>query len=231
MKQNAFIQRGLLGGLFLVVVALGLIDACAIVVPYTLEGKTTFAFRELQGSTVAMMFLMIITLRAAVLWIYAGWAKRNQIFSVRFNCDRQALLWTIIAAVAGAVFVSIEYILLPSQVSNAIGTWESFRSSHGATYGSVNTILQFAYYALEGLAVIWLADTAQSVGEHWRPNLRVPWGGIVLALFWGGMHYLSKDLATFLFSVPVGLALGSVYSLSQKSAWPPLCLFLVLVIL
>jgi len=225
------IKRGLLGGLFLVIVALGLIDACAIVVPYTLEEKATFAFRQLNGSTVAMMFLVIVALRSVVLWIYARWAKRNNVFSVRFDYGKPALHWAIISVAVGAVFVAVEYLLLPSQVSNLVGTWENFRSYHGPKFGTVNTLLQFTYYVLGGLTVIWLADTAQSVGEHWKPNLKIPWGGIVVAFFWGGIHYLSKDLATFLYSLPVGLVLGSVYSLSRKSVWPPLCLFLVLVIL
>ncbi len=200
-------------------------DLTAGLIYLTMDGHYTFQFSKHSGLAVLLVFLTILLLRCLVLWLYARWGSRREIFRVSFACDMRTAVWTIIALVAAAALIALDRFVSPSP--NHIPLLHAFTKYWGFGYGLTNTILQFVYYFSEGLAMIWMADAFQTAGEA-KIRVWIPWGGIALALLWGGGHLFSKNLATALALVLPGFVIGTIYSLSGKRIWPAQVLFFAL---
>lgn len=72
----------------------------------------------------------------------------------------------------------------------------------------------------------------QKACDKWFGNENIPYGGIIAALTWGLGHWASKgSLAAGIFSAVCGLALGSVYLLTNRKAklsYALLCMMFIL---
>lgn len=190
-----------------------------------IDGQYNFHFRNHSGIAVLLVFLAILLLRGLVLWFYARWGKAKNIFGISLVFDRETFSWLAVAMALAAGLLVLDRTVSPNP--NHIPLFRAFSSYWGFGYGLTNTILQFVYYFSEGLAMIWMADAFQTAGEA-RVKVWIPWGGIALALLWGGGHLFTKDVPTALALLLPGMAVGLIYSLSGKRLWPAQLLFFVL---
>jgi hypothetical protein len=212
-------------GLLLLPLAVFGPDLVAGLIYLVADGHYNFIFRKHSGLAVLLVFLTIVLLRCLVLWLYARWGSPRKIFRVSFACDTRTVLWTVIGLVMAVALIALDRLVSPNP--KHIPLLRAFTSYWGFGYGLANTILQFVYYFSEGLAMIWMADAFQTAGEA-KVRLWVPWGGIALALLWGGGHVFSKDLATALALLLPGFVIGTIYALSGKRLWPAQILFFAL---
>jgi hypothetical protein len=225
MRRRAL--YALIGAIFIFVIALPAPDLIAGVIPYLIEGHYTFAFRTMQALTVAAMFIFIIVTRTLLVWGYAHWAKRRDLFRARMDLTRVDVGWCIVAAIAAIAINMIQshFSGEPHQF-----TWVAFIRYWGMLPGIGNTILQYIYYVTEGFAVIWIVDAFQNAGEYAIPRLRFPWGALGLMATWGIAHYLSKDLQTAIYVTLTACIIGLLYFANRKDVWPPLILWLVMTV-
>lgn len=215
----------LIGGLLLIPLGLLGPDLIAGLIYLALDGHYNFRFKQHSGLAVLLVFVTILVLRGLVLWFYAQWGKRREIFRTSFVFDRRTAAWTFASLGMAAALILLDRVVAPDPKHVPLLT--AFSSYWGFAYGLTNTILQFVYYFSEGLAMIWMADALQAAGEA-KVRIWFPWGGIALALLWGGGHFFTKDLATALALLLPGLVIGTVYSLSGKRLWAAQVLFFAL---
>ena len=224
-SSNSLAITGLVAGILLLPLGLFGPDLIGGLFYLAIDGHYDFAFRKHSGIAVLMVFLTILVLRGAVLWFHARWARPRGVFRVEFRWDKASTVWTGVAFLLAAGLIYLDRIVAPNP--NHIPLLRAFSSYWGIGYGLTNTILQFVYYFSEGLAMIWMADAFQTAGEA-KVRVWIPWGGIALALLWGGGHLFSKDLTTALALLLPGFVIGALYSLSGKRLWPAQLLFFVL---
>jgi hypothetical protein len=226
MRNSASIAiTAFIAGLLLLPLGLFGPDLTAGLIYLAIDGHYDFKFSKHSGPAVLLVFLAILVLRGLVLWLYARWGSRREIFRISFACDRRTAVWTVVALVIAAALIMVDRLVSPNP--NHIPLLRAFTNYWGFAYGLTNTILQFVYYFSEGLAMIWMADAFQTAGEA-KVRVWVPWGGIALALLWGGGHLFSKNLATAIALLLPGFVIGTIYSLSGKRLWPAQTLFFVL---
>ena len=215
----------LVAGILLLPLGLFGPDLAAGLIYLAVDGHYDFVFRKHSGIAVALVFLAILVLRGLVLWTYARWASRRCMFGISFRWDRRTWSWMAASLVLAAGLIWLDRTVSPQP--KHVPLLAAFTSYWGRGFGLANTILQFVYYFSEGLAMIWMADAFQTAGEA-RVRVWIPWGGIALALLWGGGHLFSKDLTTAVALLLPGLVIGVVYSLSQKRLWAAQALFFAL---
>ena len=101
-----------------------------------------------------------------------------------------------------------------------------------ANNGAIKFIFQYIYYMFEVSLVMLIIVFGQKACEIWSGHKKIPFGGIIAALTWGLGHWASKgSLAAGLVSAACGLALGSVYLLTNRKAklsYALLCLMFIL---
>jgi len=222
---NATLLTALVAGFLLIPLGLLGPDLLGGLMYLAVDGKYSFAFRQHTGPAVLLTFLAILVLRGAVLWLYASWGRPRGIFRASFAVDRTTVLWLGAALVLAAGLIALDRFVAPDP--KHVPLLQAFSGYWGFGYGLTNTILQFVYYFSEGLAMIWMADAFQTAGEA-KVRTWIPWGGIALALFWGGGHLFTKNLATALALLLPGFVIGSLYSLGRKRVWPAQLLFFLL---
>lgn len=225
MTANRAALLASLGGIYLWTVALPTPDLMGLAVPYLLEGKVTFSPRLIHASSAALTFALIILIRSLVLWTYGRWAQRRRIFRVNARFSTSVFIWTLAALLVG---VAMDIVMWRLDPSPHMGLYWGVRRWYGTAGALTFVIMQFLYYFSEGLAMIWLVDAFQNAGEIRWPALRsFPWGGIALALLWGGAHYFTKDLQTALSAMPIGLVAGVFFVLGKRSLWPCQILWMI----
>lgn len=172
---------------------------------------------------VAGGFVMICVARALTLWAYDHWASPQDLLQVRYRLRLKTLLAGLL------VFLVVFFIKYLISVLSGVSyfpqlfiTWEFFAQWYGLFWGITNTFLQWIYYVLEGVLMIFLVDVFQTIGELKTQSYNIPWGGIGLALSWGLSHYFSKGPFTIFLSVAVGLVMGILYLRDHKRIWLPL---------
>jgi hypothetical protein len=148
------------------------------------------------------------------------------VFRVRAGVAQRATWWWVAAAlVLALVIVSLRALVQPDP---SPGTLRVFIARWGTMWGWTDTILQYLYYVTEGLAMVWLVDAFDTAGDAACPRFRFPWGALALSLLWGGGHYFTKDVATAVYAMTAGLAIGGMYFFSGKRLLPPLSLWMLL---
>lgn len=88
-----------------------------------------------------------------------------------------------------------------------------------AANGALKFVFQYIYYMFEVSLVTLIIVFGQKACEIWFGYRNIPYGGIIAALTWGLGHWASKGSpAAGLVSALCGLALGSVYLLTNRKA-------------
>ncbi len=104
-----------------------------------------------------------------------------------------------------------------------ISTWIDWDGSKLLTEfahnGALKFVFQYIYYFIEVLLVMLIIVCGQKACEVWFGKENIPYGGIIAALTWGLGHWWSKgSLAAGIATAVCGLALGSVYLLTNRKA-------------
>ena len=88
-----------------------------------------------------------------------------------------------------------------------------------ASNGALRFVFQYIYYMFEVSLVMLIIVFGQKACETWFGKENIPYGGIIAALTWELGHWASKgSLAAGVVSAVCGLALGSVYLLTNRKA-------------
>lgn len=88
--------------------------------------------------------------------------------------------------------------------------------------------MQLVYYFFEGLLMMVIVAFGQEFGERKFKNKSIPWGGILLAVTWGMMHWITKfSLSTAISCSVIAVYFGVCYLLLKKNAVYSWLLFFV----
>ena len=106
-------------------------------------------------------------------------------------------------------------------VACLISTWVDWNGSkvliEFQKKGLLKFIFQYIYYFIEVFLVLLIIIFGQKACEMWFKKENIPYGGIIAALTWGLGHWWSKgSLGAGIFTALCGLALGSVYLLTNR---------------
>lgn len=117
-----------------------------------------------------------------------------------------------------------------------ISTWIDWNGSKVLTElehkGTLLFVFQYIYYFIEVFLVMLIIVCGQKACEIWFGKENIPYGGIIAALTWGLGHWWSKgSFAAGIFTAICGLALGSVYLLTNRNAKLSYALLCVMFIL
>lgn len=82
--------------------------------------------------------------------------------------------------------------------------------------GPLLFIFQYIYYAFETVLFLLIIVFGQKACEVWFRKENFPYGGIICGLTWGLAHIFTKDLTTGLLGLLLGVALGSVYLVTNR---------------
>jgi len=124
-------------------------------------------------------------------------------------------------------------IFLAVSIVASIISWNGMKVVKEFLYhGWLKFIFQYLYYAFEVGLFLLIIIFAQSAGEIWFKNEKIPWGGILLALTWGIAHIFTKgDLLVGIYSSLGGILYGGVYLICKKNvllAYPIILLMFIL---
>jgi hypothetical protein len=171
-----------------------------------------------SGSFLAQIVHWILTI---LVWVagttgLAIWATRRTDFTLRGEADLRISVtrWLAIAALV-TVTITVRWALQggffpPMAEHTALG--ERFGDA-----GTVAWLVQVAYYVAEVAVITLIIGFGQLAGERWFTRTWIPWGGILLALTWGLVHFLTQDAATGLYGIALSVVMGSIHILARKN--------------
>ena len=82
--------------------------------------------------------------------------------------------------------------------------------------GAVTFILQIIYYFLEASFVTLIIIMGSKWGENKKYNHILPYGGIILAITWGAVHFLTKNVLVGIYGVLISILIGLGYIHTKK---------------
>ena len=117
-----------------------------------------------------------------------------------------------------------------------ISTWIDWNGSkvlaEFARRGALKFVFQYIYYLIEVFLVMLIIIGGQKACEIWFKKENIPYGGIIAAVTWGLGHILTKGtIAAGIATALCGLALGSVYLLTNRKprlSYALLCVMFIL---
>ncbi len=77
-------------------------------------------------------------------------------------------------------------------------------------------IFQYIYYAFETMLFLLIIVFGQKACEVWFHRGNFPFGGIICGLTWGLAHMFTKDILTGVIGLLLGVAMGSVYLVTNR---------------
>lgn len=216
--ESTTFKRVLLGGLALYAVGF-IIGDDLLWSLFTRGGQVPFS----SGQAEAAFFCINILIKGVLLFFYTRWASSHDLFHGRFVFGKRT------AAICVISLILFSLLSLSFQVkTNLLDSWNYFNRHYSFPFGLINAILQYVYYILEGLVMIWIADAFQIAGEFRFRQPKIPWGGLALGLLWGLSHVFGKGWFTALtWALPFGIAVGVVYLLDKKNVWAPFFFWMI----
>ena len=112
-------------------------------------------------------------------------------------------------------------LLLTGTVLCLISTWIDWNGSKFlAELKSKGFLLpvQYFYYFVEVAMVLLIIVFGQYAFEKWFKNDKIPYGGILVALTWGRVHWLTKgSLGVGIYTAVGGFVFGGAYLLTNRN--------------
>jgi len=81
----------------------------------------------------------------------------------------------------------------------------------------VEFIFQYVYYLFEVAIFILIIIFGQKFGEMIFRNTKIPWGGFMLSLTWGGVHFFTQGIETGIALLIYAVLYGTIYLLVKKN--------------
>ncbi|MBS7528762.1 hypothetical protein KHM83_19020 [Fusibacter paucivorans] len=92
-----------------------------------------------------------------------------------------------------------------------------YSMAHYNQLGFVTFMLQIIYYFLEASLITLIIITGSKWGLNKRYNHIMPYGGLILALTWGAVHFLTQGISVGLYGVFIALLIGLGYLHTDKN--------------
>lgn len=185
-----------------------------------------------SGSLRASVVHWVLT---AVIWLggatgLVAWARYRTGFKLRGEAGTRigVLRWLVVAGLV-VLTVAAQW-TLRGGVFPPVAERNAFLELFGDA-GAVAWLVQVAYYVAEAVVVSLIIGFGQRAGERCSGVGRVPWGGIMLALTWGLVHFLTQDFATGIYGIALSLIMGTVHVLTGKNLFTTYPIVLVMFIL
>ncbi len=219
--EAATIKMAFLSGLVLYIVGF-LFGDDLLSLLFTNGGQVSFS--KITGEANAVFFCVNSIVKGILLLLYTRWALSNNLFHGKLVFTKR----TAVISIVSLILFLILSISFPQIKSNLPSSWNYFNRLYGYPFGPIDTILQYVYYVFEGLVMIWIVDSFQTVGEKIFQKPRIPWGGIALGLLWGVSHVFGKGWFTALtWAFPFGIAIGVCYIMDKKNVLAPFLFWMI----
>ena len=161
---------------------------------------------EWSDIQVMVHWIIISTIWGLTGFLIVGFAKRKYDFDI-IKDGRKLKFWQWIL-----IFVLISGSLLISYAE-----WNGFKIFlEFKTLGWFKFIFQYIYYFFEMLLVTLILIFGQKACEKWFKRANIPYGGIVIAITWGVVHFITKDFIAGILSIILGFIYGSIYLLVNR---------------
>ncbi|NEZ46210.1 hypothetical protein FDF74_03165 [Clostridium niameyense] len=78
--------------------------------------------------------------------------------------------------------------------------------------GMLKFVVQYIYYGFEGMLITLIIVFGQKAFDMWFKNNRnIPFGGILLAVTWGTVHFLTQGNSTGMYTCILSILYGLTY--------------------
>lgn len=162
-------------------------------------------------STNQIIIHWIITCISWVIALYfiLLYSKRKLGFSIR-GIDKNIEIWRwCVIIVCIIICTTVSYI-----------SWNGFKpAKEFVNLGLIPFIFQYLYYFFETCMFTGIIIFGQLAFEKWFKNSNIPYGGIICALTWGAVHFVTKgDILTGIISIFLGFVFGASYLFLKRDA-------------
>ncbi|MDF2699441.1 MAG: hypothetical protein K0Q49_997 [Haloplasmataceae bacterium] len=190
---------------------------------------TNGGFRYLKSSALTIYFGIILTLWTTLLWVNYIKAKKEGLFNVSFHLNKSLYFCIPLAIILPLIF---SYLLEENIHLTVIDQYNFFLNSPSGNVfiANINTSLQYLYWLVEMLIVIFIIDSFHNLSNYIKFFKFIPWGGIGLAFTWGLEQLLMRP-NTFLHIFIMSIIAGILYKLSKRNFFVVLIYFVILILI
>ena len=191
---------------------------------YTAFDSFGFALYAFGGLGMELLLLMAET---------AVWRNTQQAWTVSQNMIHWGLtciIWSVIGyylmrklpvtadKINHISWLSVGMVMVISITYTSI-VWDGWKPWIEFTRnGALKFVVQYLYYAFEGLLITLIIAHGQRAFDLWRSKNAVhPFGGIMLASTWGLIHIFTQGMDTGIYAVVQSLLFGVVYLALKKN--------------
>ncbi|WP_050607524.1 hypothetical protein [Clostridium niameyense] len=92
-------------------------------------------------------------------------------------------------------------------------SWKGFKPIiEFSSNGMLKFVVQYIYYGFEGMLITLIIVFGQKAFDMWFKNNRnIPFGGILLAVTWGTVHFLTQGNSTGMYTCILSILYGLTY--------------------
>ncbi|MDJ0318854.1 hypothetical protein [Arthrobacter antibioticus] len=155
------------------------------------------------------------------LWVGGGvglvaCARRRTDFRLCGEADVRLGVMRWLAVAALIVLTLLGQWLVRGGVLPPVAEHDAFLELYGDA-GTIVWLVQVLYYFSEAIIIALIIGFGQAAGERWFVARWMPWGGIMLALTWGLVHFLTQDISTGIYGIALSLVMGTAHVLIGKN--------------
>lgn len=96
--------------------------------------------------------------------------------------------------------------------------WGGFKPAiEWSSNGTIKFVIQYIYYAFESMLILLIIAHGQKAFETMmKKSVKLPIGGILLAITWGLIHVLTQGISTGIYACIQSIFFGMVYVVLKK---------------
>lgn len=199
---------------FFLITGLYLAEAIGLLILLIASGFSVSKISKALSSALiyAAAILAICLLRGTAVLYFWNWLKKRNLLKLRFRFSWKSL---------PALFVTLTFLLLwKSEIlagkPQFLTEFVFFKNKYGLSSGSLLFLLQYFYYLLEGLLIVFILEGFQTAGENKFCSC-LPWGGIALLVFWSSLHFLSKGISTGIYTVFLAIIFSGAFLWEERN--------------
>ena len=204
-KSKGEKKPDLLSAALWVFLALSMDIIVHIILSNTMQNET-FS-RDIAGKSITTIIWLITII------IVIRYNKRNKIFSIK--AIENGRKWLVTYAFIVLIMIVINLLLKGYGTVQLIHEFTMFTDKYESS-GIIVFIIQIAYYLCEAALATFIIIFGQAWGEKKFENQMIPYGGVVMAITWGGIHFLSKDIVVGIYGIGMSLLIGVGYLVARK---------------
>ena len=174
---------------------------CLALYTFALVGLVLLAVESVLGLRADSLFAQVVHwVLTITVWLggaigLTAWAGHRTDFRVRGDAEPRMGIVRWFAVAALVVVTLAAQCMLQRGALSPFAEHNALSERFGDA-GTVAWLVQVAYYCAELAVIVLIVGFGQRAGECWLRPTWVPWGGIMLAMTWGLVHFLTQDAAT-----------------------------------